>query len=86
MTDGFAILSDLLNNTLQHHKCKVIFEKKDGSLREMTCTKDIMLIPLKSHPKGGRTPNEKVITAWDLDKQEWRSFIKENIKDWIVVP
>ena len=67
-----GLLSDQNQSTTIH------FTKKDGTLRIMRCTRNPKLIPQEFHPKG-ESENTKSITAFDLDKNEWRSFIPENV-------
>lgn len=52
--------------------CKVTFEKADGSHREMLCTLSSELIPVTI--AGTTKPNLEVVTAWDLEKEDWRAF------------
>lgn len=56
----------------------VHFTKKDGTSRTMRCTRNTELIPEEFHPKG-ESESTKSIAAFDLDKNEWRSFIPENV-------
>jgi hypothetical protein len=59
----------------------VTFNKKDGTSRTMKCTRNGVNIPEDKHPKG-TTENEsasKAIKVFDLDKQEWRSFLQTSI-------
>lgn len=57
----------------------VVFNKKDGSKREMLCTLIESNIPADKQPK---TDTEKEVSStvgsavrvFDIDKQEWRSF------------
>ena len=58
---------------------KVVFMKKDGSLRTMVCTTNLAKIPAVSHPKGERTPNEETKAVWDLEKGAWRSFRYDSV-------
>jgi len=67
-----SLLSDPCKATTVH------FTKKDGTTRVMRCTRNIELIPEEFHPKG-ESESTKNITAFDLDKNKWRSFIPENI-------
>lgn len=61
---------------LSNNEGVVTFTKKDGSIRNMLCTRNFSVIPKESHPKGDTTRNvsESVVTAWDLEKNAWRSF------------
>lgn len=57
----------------------VTFLKKDGDTRSMLCTRNLALIPVESHPKGSEKKQSAAIAAFDLNKQEWRSFLPENV-------
>ena len=58
----------------------VTFTKKDGTNRVMKCTRSPSQIPEDQHPKNGTGDSDTSIRVFDLDKNEWRSFIVENIK------
>lgn len=65
---------------LQERTCRVIFRKIDGEERDMLCTLDFNIIPEDKQPKdAGRAYNEAVIKAFDINKQEFRSFRVENV-------
>jgi len=68
---------------------EVHFTKKDGTKRVMNCTKVQHLIPVEKRPKPTPTIDDQgnalplvekaarpwqLITVFDVDKQEWRSF------------
>lgn len=65
----------------------VVFTKKDGTSRELFCTLDESRIPSAKLP----TVQEKGTTArnfsddaervFDIDKQEWRSFRWDSVKE-----
>ncbi len=59
----------------------VTFTKKDGTLRVMRCTRNPELIPAEQQPSSESTRKASFtsVTAFDLDKQEWRSFLPETI-------
>lgn len=58
----------------------VTFIKKDGTPRRMLCTKQSEWIPADKQPKGtGSTPTGDAVAAYDMEKQEWRSFNTSNI-------
>ena len=67
------LLSDEVNPTT------VTFTKKDGTQRVMKCTRNPSQIPEDQHPKNGTGDTDTTIRVFDLDKNEWRSFIVENI-------
>lgn len=63
-----------MNQTL-----KVVFTKKDGSVRTMICTRNMGLIPAAHHPKGEGKVNDAVVPVFDLEAQGWRSFQVESV-------
>ena len=65
---------------LQHNKCVIKFTKVNGEVREMPCTLREDIVP-KVEPKTERSkqPNDKVLSVWCLDKQEWRSFRVDSV-------
>jgi len=66
---------------LHEHDCEVTFTKVDGSIRVMPCTLREAAMPQRDAVKFHETRviNEKVISAFCLDKMEWRSFRVENV-------
>lgn len=61
---------------------RVSFTKLDGTIRNMECTTNLELIPVEFHPKQKETPlqpNDKVVCAYDLENNGWRSFIADNV-------
>ena len=70
-----------LKENLSKSIAKVVFNKIDGTEREMTCTLMENYIPEKtvSIPHVPRRDNENVLAVWDCDKQAWRSFRLDSI-------
>lgn len=66
-------------NGLREGVCRVIFKKIDGEERDMQCTLQIDSIPEEKRPKTGKQYNEAVIRAFDINKQEFRSFRVDNV-------
>jgi len=65
---------------LREGKCRVIFTKLNGEQRDMHCTLNTDLIPLERRPKNGSTEySAEMIRAFDIDKQEFRTFKVENV-------
>ena len=65
--------------------CEVMFEKKDGSERQMKCTLNMDYIPEEMKQfqlyKGEKVlENLDILKVYDVDVQDWRSFILENVK------
>ena len=64
---------------LQKRVCRVIFKKVNGEERDMQCTLKIDNIPEDKQPKTGKEYSDSVIRAFDINKQEFRSFKVENV-------
>ena len=69
---------------LQVQKCRVVFKKINGEERDMVCTLMETILPKakKEDPltqKKVRAVNEETIVAWDVNKDEFRSFRVENV-------
>jgi hypothetical protein len=66
---------------LQESQCRVIFRKINGEERDMQCTLMESVLPkLQSKPDAKeRQPNETIIRAFDINKQEFRSFKVDNV-------
>lgn len=74
----------LIKSSLQKGQTTVVFEKIDGTQRTMVCTLDPSLLPVvevseDAAPKKERKPNPEVQVAFDIEKQEWRSFRYDKI-------
>ena len=66
---------------LGRHQCEVTFTKVDGSTRTMPCTLMSDLLPQREVKTLHETReiNYKTLSAWCLDKSEWRSFRVANV-------
>ena len=70
---------DALLNDLRLHVCEVHFTKVNGEKRVMHCTLQGEYLPNNTdmnhldemHKK---EENKEIVTVWDLQKNEWRSF------------
>lgn len=59
----------------------VTFTKVDGSERTMQCTlKEDKVIPYEKKTDRVRPENTEVLRVWDLEKNEWRGFRLDSIK------
>jgi hypothetical protein len=70
--------------------CTVTFIKVDGTERRgMFTLHPDHLPPLPvveskdGEAKPKREPNLKIVSAWDMEKSAWRSFVVENLKEII---
>ncbi len=71
-----------LGEHLAYGPVTVVFEKKDGTLREMRCTlKDVPEYERKTESETPRKKNDEVMSVFDMDKSEWRSFRIDSIKE-----
>lgn len=71
---------------------EVVFEKKDGTLRTMYCSRNSSFIPAKpetitesaesatSDPKPVRKENPNVVPVYDIQKSAWRNFTVSSVK------
>lgn len=85
MTTNTEIVDYLTTLFEQGSPATVRFTKKDGTERTMICTKNMEFIPEEHHPKKKdenapvRKKNDNLFVVFDLQKNEWRSFLKESI-------
>lgn len=86
---------DIIRSMLFTSKLKVTFEKVDGTTKEMICTLMEDLLPEREVSVLNETYESKKIRTnhllhlqcrvWDLEKQDWRSFLYERVIDYCVV-
>jgi len=65
--------------SLQESKCIVDFTKVNGEKRVMYCTLRDEDIPEDKKPKSYSFSHDTVVRAFDIIKQEWRSFRVDNL-------
>ena len=66
-----------VKNALQNYKVYFKFRKLDGTIRHALGTTNLNDVPVVKHPKGIKAPAKEVVTFFDLQKDEWRSFRKD---------
>ena len=64
----------------------VVFEKADGTIREMQCTlnKEYMPAQLLTEEQNAakvRTENNDLLSVWDTKNNGWRSFHVSKVKE-----
>lgn len=72
---------------LQAKECRVVFTKINGETRDMQCTLMESALPVKEMPAKvteaeavtTRKVNLDTIVAWDVNKEDFRSFRIENV-------
>lgn len=71
-----------LKESLFKSVAKVVFNKSDGSIREMVCTLMPKYLPEQIAEKTNtRKDNDSVLAVWDIEKESWRSFRLDSIVD-----
>lgn len=90
--DDWSEMRDWLKGIMSSHVATVVFTKKDGTERTMRCTTKTDLVPQVVHEtntdntidfpttKKERKQNTNTLVAYDLDKNDWRSFVVKSIK------
>lgn len=80
-------LKGLLHDEHAKNLC-VVFTKKDGSERELFCTLAESRIPAEKQPKTQASDseivgqaNDSAVRVFDTEKQEWRSFRWDSLKE-----
>ena len=58
----------------------VVFTKKDGTDRTMSCTRNSVLIPSEFHPKNESKEIGDNIPVFDVEANGWRSFNYNSLK------
>jgi len=66
----------------------ITFDKKDGTERVMKCTLMKSLLPeqmdIEEKMDGDRVAgNPNVLAVWDLEKNDWRSFRIDSVKEMV---
>ena len=73
-----ALLIEQLESKLAKNElCRILFVKRDGSIREMFCVANPTLY--SKHIKGVRREYFGTKVVWDVEKCEFRSFRWESI-------
>lgn len=55
------------------------FRKVDDTLRRIYCTTNMSIIPPSERPKGLKKPREGIMAVYDLEKNDWRSFVLQRV-------
>lgn len=86
MTGIDPMTRDNMLYELRTRVCRVIFTKVNGETRDMMCTLVENTIPEDKRPSGNMQNiqyTEDVIRAFDVNKQEWRSFKVANVISFV---
>jgi len=82
---GYTI--EQLRNLLRQNVLEITFVKKDGTKRVMLASTNGLYLPERDQDEEStrtRTPNPEILTAFDLDKNAWRSMRFDSIETFIV--
>lgn len=59
----------------------IVFTKVDGTERTMRCTlKEEIVVPYEKKTDRVRAENTDTLRVWDLEKNEWRGFRLDSIR------
>ena len=75
---------EILVEGLKRNVIKVTFTKVNGDERIMNCTLHDSVLP-ESNGKSKKKENLEVLSVWDIDKDAWRSFRIDSVKEIKVV-
>lgn len=88
MTTEILEKKELIKKVLRSGICELVFTKKNGDERQMTCTLHPDHLPLidKDAPAGKSPENEETVVVWDTEAQGWRQFRLENLVSgpWLI--
>jgi len=71
-----------IGKLLHEHIMRIVFTKSNGEERVLVGTTNPNLIPEDKMPRGIKTKqNNDVKRVFDLEKQEWRSFRWDSLKE-----
>ena len=75
-----------IQSLLHKHILSIDFLKRDGSLRNMTCTlREDVIKPYVKTTERVKKPNEEVVSVWDIQKDEFRSFKLDSLLSYSVL-
>lgn len=84
MIQADEFTKDMLTKLLHDNIVEVDYKKKNGEDRKMICTLREDKINYESKGSGRVVP-EDLIVVWDVENDDWRSMLVENIKSYIAV-
>ena len=75
-------LRDWLVDLLHTNEISLTFTKKDGTDRVMNATlMESRVVKYQKKTEREKELNEEIVAVFDLDKQEWRSFRLDSVKN-----
>lgn len=79
------LFREWLTGIIRSERVNVCFTKADGSERWLHCSLHPELLPAKEQQavsESTRKRSEEALSVWDLDKQAWRSFRFDSVKEF----
>ena len=73
---------ELLRHHLKMGECVVVFLKRDGTLRTMSCTLSPDLVPLTARSDGSSVSDPNLFRVFDIEKGDWRSFRMDQVLNY----
>lgn len=74
---------DWIISHLKMGPATVTFTKKDGTERTMKCTlKEDLMLPYEKKTEKTKEENKEILAVYDLEKESWRSFRLDSIKQF----
>jgi hypothetical protein len=78
--ESFFEFKELLSKQLSENVLEITFTKLDGTERVLNCTLDSNIVPQSTNEETkSRKPNDAIMSVWDLENNDWRSFRIENV-------
>ena len=79
------LFRDWFTGVIRNERVNVCFIKADGTERWLHCSLHPDLIPadkLQKEEAAPRKRSEDALSVWDIDKQDWRSFRFDRVKQF----
>lgn len=72
---------DVVINMLKQGACNISFNKVNGERRDMRCTLKSDLLPERIVEQAAKDSrhNDEVVSVFDMNKNDWRSFRMDNL-------
>jgi hypothetical protein len=80
------ITKEELKENLKNQIGIIEFTKKDGTLRKLRCSLSSEILPKTDFDPKNYTPkktdNPNTLSVWDIEKEAWRSFRLDSLRDY----
>lgn len=82
------VMWNMLLNDLRRGVVKVLFEKANGTMREMLCTlhPDRITYEFKKRESmADKVDTSEMATVWDIESEGWRKIVKVKVREVEVI-